>query len=106
MQVKLNSHEERQLDVLFGSSRNSDKSSARKEDQKMTNSEDRIVEDQFKLASQGVMMPPAPKSKVKPKFDFVGMDGSDSDEDSERNDQVHDKPNYEFTTSTKSFNPL
>lgn len=33
-------------------------------------------------------MPPAPKSKVKPKFDFVGMDGSDSDEDSERNDLV------------------
>ena len=51
-------------------------------------------------------MPPAPKSKVKPKFDFVGMDGSDSDEDSEKNDLVQDKPNYEFTTSTKSFNPL
>ena len=64
MQVKLNFHEECQLDVLFGSSRNSHKSSARKEDQKMSYSENWIVEDQFKLASQGVMMPSAPKSKV------------------------------------------
>ena len=104
---KLNSQEERQLDVLFGGGENARENTIKRFDlsnQKTRNdrrrgsfeigeqpeahhsnqrdqreSEEMQIERRFQLATEGTKMPPAPKSKVEQKFAFGAM--SDSEEE-------------------------
>ena len=56
------------------------------------NSEERFIDQQFKLATHGTKMPPGPKSKVQQKFAFEGI--SDCEEDLNQND-AHIDSGYE-----------
>ena len=44
------------------------------------------IERRFQLATEGMKMPPAPKSKVEPKFAFGSMSDSEEEEDQAQED--------------------
>jgi len=88
-EVQLNSVEQRQIDQLFGDADQEAKEEEEEEEElaeEVSSSNDyqqehNLIAKRFEEATGGLKIPPAPKSKVVPKFDFDDCSGADDSEE-------------------------